>query len=319
MTASAVVSALLLTACGGSGRQENKGGLEKSTVTVAGLPLTDGAALHIAQRRGLFEKEGLKVRIQPVQQSIQALPALAKGQVDVISSANYVTFLQAGEKGTLAPRVLAEGATLSPHMMDVVVPRGSRIKDARDLAGKNVSVNVLNNIQSLTLDHILREGQDGKGAKGPEYRQIPFPQMGVALEKGQVDAAHLAEPFLSEVKRDLGARTVVDGGAAPAEGLPISGYVTTEEFTQRNPRTAAAFQRAVRAAQAIAAKDRGAVEQVLPGYARIKPEEARRITLPGYPRTTSTARLQRLADLMTEQGLLKRKADAASLVHSPGR
>ena len=305
----------ILAGCGGdsSGTDSKGGKLEKDTLTVAGLPLTDGAALHIAQQRGLFEKEGLTVRIQPVQQSIQALPALAKGQVDVVSSANYVTILQAREKGTLSPRILADGATLTPHMMDVLTLPGSKIEDAGDLKGKKVSVNILNNIQSLTLDSILADRKAGP----PKYRQIPFPQMGVALEKGQVDAVHAAEPFATDLKRKLKARTVVDGGARPAKGLPVSGYVSTAKFTEENPRAAAAFQRAIARAQAMAGKDRGAVEKVLPSYAKIKPAQARTIKLPGYPAATDPARLDRLAGLMERDGLLKKKPDARALLFQP--
>lgn len=311
-----VLAATALTGCGGgssSGTDSKGRRLEKPDLTVAGLPLTDGAALHIAQRRGLFRKEGLNVRIQPVQQSIQALPALAKGQVDIVSSANYVTVLQAAEKGTLAPRVLADGATVSPHMMDVLTLPDSGIKDAGDLKGSKVAVNIRNNIQSLTLDSILQR----RKAPSPQYQQIPFPQMGVALEKGQVDAAHVSEPFASDLKRKYHARTVVDGGAVPARGLPVSGYVSTSQFAKRNPHTAAAFQRAISAAQSVADRDRGAVERVLPSYAQIKPAQARTIKLPDYPARNSPARLDRLGQLMTRQGLLKHQPDTAQLFGQP--
>ncbi|MFF5480210.1 hypothetical protein ACFY5C_23115 [Streptomyces sp. NPDC012935] len=33
--------------------------------------------------------------MQQIQQSLQALPVLAKGQIDMVASANYVTYLQA--------------------------------------------------------------------------------------------------------------------------------------------------------------------------------------------------------------------------------
>ncbi|MFJ3305188.1 ABC transporter substrate-binding protein [Streptomyces sp. NPDC086549] len=136
---------------------------------MAALPLTDSAALYLARDRGLFAKEGLDVRIQPVQQSIQALPALLKGQVDVIASANYVTYFQAYEKGTLDLRILAEGVRIAPHMMDVLVPKDSALKSPADLAGKKVAVAVLNNIQALTLNAIL----DARHAGRPVYRQRP--------------------------------------------------------------------------------------------------------------------------------------------------
>jgi NitT/TauT family transport system substrate-binding protein len=129
---------LLLAACGDDGGGSTSAG-GRTKITVAALPLTDSAALYIARDRGFFTKEGLDVRIQPVQQSIQALPALAQGQVDVIASANYVTFFQADEKGTLDLRILAEGVRVAPHMMDVLVPKSaekSGIKSVADLAGK---------------------------------------------------------------------------------------------------------------------------------------------------------------------------------------
>ncbi|MDJ1133456.1 ABC transporter substrate-binding protein [Streptomyces iconiensis] len=317
LAAAVTLSALLLTGCGSdSGSTSDAGdGPEKKTLTVAALPLADAAGLQIALDRKLFEKEGLSVRVQPVQQSVQALPALAKGQVDVIAGANYVSFLQAREKGTLKTLFLAEAARNAPHMMDVLVPPDSDIRSAKDLKGKRVAVNILNNIQSLTLNGILRE----KGAGRPEYRQVPFPQMGTVLKRGQVDAVHVAEPFRTALKRELKARTVVDGAARPADAIPLSGYATTEGFAEKNPRTAAAFARAINKAQAVAAKDRGAVEKALPSYTKIKPAEASAIGLPAFPDRPGAGQLDRLIALMKDQDLLKKDLAASDVLYEPGK
>lgn len=320
LAALTTLSALLIAGCGdGSGTSHGtsgaQGGPEKRTVTVAGLPLADAAGMQIAIGRKLFEKEGLKVRVLPVQQSVQALPALANGQVDVIAAANYVTFLQAREKGTLATRILAEGARNAPGMMDVVVLPGSKIRKPQDLKGERVAVNILNNIQSLTLNSVL--GKDGAGL--PDYRQIPFPQMGAALERHQVDAVHVVEPFLTALKRKLDVRTVVPGAAAPVNGLPISGYVTTQHFIDKYPKTAAAFQRAISAGNAVAAKDRGAVAKVLPTYTKMTPDQARTAGLPQYPVTSSAAELKRLIGMMRDQKLLKKDIDPADVLFEPSK
>jgi NitT/TauT family transport system substrate-binding protein len=309
LAAGAAVLALVLVACGGGGDSGSSGdGRQK--VTVAALPLTDAAALYIARDRGLFVKEGLDVSIQPVQQSIQALPALSKGQVDMIASANYVTFLQADEKGTLDLRILAEGVRTAPHMMDVLVPKDSPIKTAADLKGKTVAVNILNNIQSLTLDAIL----DQQGAGHPVYRQIAFPQMGPALQKGQVDAVHAVEPFDSAIQGELKARVLLDGGSAPVQSLPISGYVTTGAFAEKHAKAARAFKRAIEAASKIAAQDPAAVRAELPKYTKVTADQAKTINLPAYPATTDAAQLRRLVELMRKQGLLKKPLDPATLL-----
>ncbi|MEV1026038.1 ABC transporter substrate-binding protein [Streptomyces sp. NPDC050264] len=307
--ATAAALALLIAGCGNGdpgGSGDGKGG----RVSVAALPLADSAALYIAQDRGLFKKEGIDVRIQPVQQSIQALPALSKGQVDVISGANYVTFLQAYEKGTLDARILAEGVRVTPHMMDVLVPKDSPIKNAADLKGKKVAVNILNNIQTLTLNAILEK----QGAGRPSYRQIAFPQMAPALEKGQVDAVHVVEPFDSAIQDDLKARVLVDGGSAPVESLPISGYLTTAQYAKKHPDTAAAFRRAIAAASKIAARDPSAVREQLPKYTKVSAAQADSMALPSYPATTDPGELRRLTELMHEQGLLNKAVDPSTLL-----
>lgn len=300
---------LLLAACGDDGEGSTGGG-GRTKITVAALPLTDSAALYIARDRGLFKKEGLDVTIQPVQQSIQALPALAKGQVDVIASANYVTFLQADEKGTLDLRILAEGVRVAPHMMDVLVPKDSGIKSVADLAGKKVAVNILNNIQSLTLNAIL----DAQGVGRPVYRQIAFPQMGPALERKQVDAVHAVEPFDSAIQGELKAKVLLDGGSAPVQSLPISGYVTTRKFAAEHAKAATAFQSAIEAASKIAAQDPSAVRAELPKYTKVTADQAKSIGLPAYPASSDAAQLRRLTELMKKQGLLKKALDPATLL-----
>jgi NitT/TauT family transport system substrate-binding protein len=245
-----------------------------------------------------------------VQQSIQALPALLRGQVNVIASANYVTYFQAYEKGTLDLRILAEGVRIAPHMMDVLVPRDSALKSPADLAGKKVAVAVLNNIQSLTLNAIL----DARHAGRPVYRQILFPQMGPALQKGQVDAAHVVEPFDTAVQGELGARVLLDGGSGPARGLPASGYVTTAGFVKKNPKAAAGFRRAVEAASRLAAGDPAAVRAELPKYAKVTADQAGSLNLPDYPATADASALHRLIRLMRAQGMLKKDIDPAPLL-----
>jgi NitT/TauT family transport system substrate-binding protein len=110
---------------------------------------------------------------------------------------------------------------------------------------------------------------------------------------------------------------VVDGGGPPVTDLPITGYVSTEEFTARNPKAAAAVQRAIAKAQGLAAGDRAQVAAVVPGYARIDAATAAAITLPGYPTSIDAASLQKVADMMTNAGLLTRPLDVKTVLFQP--
>ncbi|AZP21081.1 ABC transporter substrate-binding protein [Streptomyces aquilus] len=305
----ATVLALTLTSCGDD---EASGAADggRTKVTVAALPLVDCAMLYIAQDRGLFEKEGLDVRVQQIQQSLQALPPLSKGQIDMVASANYVTYFQAQDKGTLDIRIVAEAIRAAPHMMDVLVPKDSDIKSVADLTGRKLAVNVLNNVQSLTFNEIVAE----QGAGKPVYRQIPFPQMGAALDKGQVDAVHAVEPYDSAIQDELGARVLVDGASAPVRSIPLSGYITTERYASEHADALAAFQRALKAAVEIAAKDPEAVRDILPTYTKVTARQAKQIDLPVFPPTMDAAQIARLTELMKKQGMVQKPIDPAALL-----
>jgi NitT/TauT family transport system substrate-binding protein len=306
-----LLAASLASACS-SAKSAEPGGLEKSTITVASLPLLDVAAVHIAQEQKFFAAEGLTVKIVPVAQSLAALPALKNGQVDVIAGANYVTYLQAFQQGTLKLKIIAGAAAVAPGFMRLLVLPNSPIKQVSDLAGKTVAVNILNNIQSLTFNEILKA--NGVDPATVKYRAVQFPLMDKALANHDVDAVHTAEPFGTVIQQKLKARMVIDGGAAPNAGLPVSGYVTTDDFVTKYPRTAAAFQRAIQKAQALAAGDRAQVERVLPGYAKVDAATAATLALPAYPATVDPAAFQRLSDLMVQQGLSKTPIDTQSVI-----
>ena len=305
----------LLTACGGSKSSSSGDGPEKKTITVASLPLVDVAGLHIAIKQKFFEAEGLHVQIKPVDQSIAAIPALKNGQVDFIAGGNYVSFLQAHAQGALKLRVIADASAEASRFMQVLVMPNSKIKQPKDLEGKTVAVNILNNIQSLTLDEVLKA--NNVDATKVKYRVIHFPQMGAALQKGQIDAIHVGEPFGSDLQRKLGARMVVDGAGPPVTELPVSGYVTTQEYVQKYPKTAAAFQRAIQKAQQLATSDRKKVEEVLPAYAHVDAQTAAVLNLPNYPTSLNPTRLQRLSDLMLKDGLLKSRLDVNTVLFTP--
>jgi NitT/TauT family transport system substrate-binding protein len=309
-----LLASSLAGACS-SGKSTGSGTLEKSTITVASLPLLDAAAVHIAQEQKFFAAEGLTVKIEPVAQSLAALPALKNGQVDVIAGANYVTFLQADQQGTLKLKIIADAAAVAPGFMQLLVLPDSPIRQVSDLAGKTVAVNILNNVQSLTFNEILKANHVDPATV--KYRAVQFPLMDKALANHDVDAVHTAEPFGTVIQQKLEARMVIDGGAAPNAGLPVSGYVTTDDFVTRNPKTAAAFQRAIEKAQALAAGDRKQVERVLPGYAKVDAATAAKLDLPAYPTAVDPAGLQRLSDLMVQQGLLKTPIDAQSVTWRP--
>ncbi len=305
--------ALATAGCGADAAKPSGGGngLEKSTIKVAMLSLVTNAPYYIAVKEKLFEAEGLTVQTEPVQQSTQAYPALKTGGIDVVF-ANDASMLLGHDKGDLRINLIVEGTTLTSKFMGVLVMPNSPVTTIKDLANKSVSVHVLNNIQAITLNAIAKA--NGLDPASIKYRQVVFPQMAAAMQKGDLDAIHVTEPFLSDARKKLGARLVVDGGDQPVTDLPLDGYFALDTWTKQHPKTAAAFQRAMQKAHRLAA-DRTRVEAILPSYAQgVDPEITKSMTMPSFPTSNSAGRFQRLIDLMKEQGQLTNRIDAGTIV-----
>ena len=303
--------AVAAAACG-SGPGSGGSGSQNKNITVAALPVVDTAGFFIALKRGFFRQQGLNVSYRLVAQSTTALAAMISGSVDVIGGGNYVSYIEGEAHGAFKVRLLSDGTTCAPHSFSILTLPRSGIKSPAGLAGKTVAVNLTNNIQTLAANAVLQA--DHVNTASVKYVAVPFPQMASALAAGRVDAISVVEPFATEAEKSLGATEVSDQCAGPTAGLPLSGYFANQSWTQQNPATARAFQRALDKGQALADSNPALVKQVLPSYSKISPQTASAIHLGTYPSVPDASRLQRIAGLMLTGGLLKSRFDAGSML-----
>ena len=305
-----LVATTILAASCGSG--SSPGGTESKNVTVAALPVVDTAGFFIALKDGFFRQQGLNVSYRLVAQSTTALAAMISGSVDIIGGGNYVSYIEGEARGAFKVRLLADGTACAPHSFSILTLPRSGIKSPAGLAGKTVAVNLTSNIQTLAANAVLQA--DHVNTASVKYVAVPFPQMASALAAGRVDAISVVEPFATGAEKTLGATEVSDQCAGPTASLPLSGYFATQSWTQQNPATARAFQRALDKGQALANSNPALVKQVLPSYSKISPQRASAIHLGSYPSVPDASRLQRIADLMLTGGLLKSRFDAGSML-----
>jgi NitT/TauT family transport system substrate-binding protein len=127
------------------------------------------------------------------------------------------------------------------------------------------------------------------------------------VSDGQADAAPIPEPFATEGEQLFGLQELADVDQGVTTNFPLDGYAVSQAWAQKNPRTVAAFDRALAQAQQIADTDRAAVEAAAEKFLGITPETAAVINLPGFPPAVSRTQLQRVADTMVEFGMLPPK------------
>jgi NitT/TauT family transport system substrate-binding protein len=308
-------AALAVSACGSSHPAVSKSsGPELTHITVGALAITDDAPLFVAIKKGYFKQQGLTVTTKIVAASTDAIPDMLSGSVDIIGSGNYVSFFEAAAKGVIKINVLAAGSTCTADDLDVMAMPASKITRPANLAGKTIAVNLTGNIQTLTINAVLKA--DGVNTSGIKYVVIPFASMPAALAAGRVDAISAVEPFVTATEK-AGAKAVLPQCQGSTANIPLGGYYATQAWVKKYPKTALAFQRAIEKAQVTSNADPALVQQVLPTYTKITPAIAAKIALPYYPPTTVAAQLQRVADLMLSGGLLTSRFNVTPILFRP--
>jgi NitT/TauT family transport system substrate-binding protein len=307
---------LLAAACSSgsdNGSSGSSGGPETSTITLGSLPVVDAAPAYIAEKAGYFKQEGLTVKFQQAQGGAALIPSLVSGDIQIAFS-NWVSLFLAKSHG-FDITLIADGDKSRPGFSGVFVMPNSPIKTPTDLAGKKIAVNTLNNVGGLVISAVLKsQGVDPASIK---FVEVGFPDMGAALQRGDVDAIWVVEPFTSGVKATLSARAIIDPFSGPTAALPVGGYAVTKKFADKNPNTVAAFFRALDKAVSDANADRSKVNEVVPTYIKIDAATASKVTLPIYSATINAIELQRVADLMQQFGTLSQRLDVASFTRTP--
>jgi NitT/TauT family transport system substrate-binding protein len=319
LAAVALALTLVLAACGdGDGGSEAGGGSdgepEVSELTLGTLPLVDVAPIHIAIADGLFEREGLTVELELMEGGAAAIPGLVSGELDVAFGA-WPSFFQAITQG-IELRAVADGVRAQPDFTAIMAAAGSDLEgNPAGLEGKTAALNTLNNLCELDVRSIVREaGGDDDAVKLVE---LPFPEMIPALERGDVDAVCVVEPFVTLAKRDINAVVIQDPYTGAMENFPVAGYQTTAQFAEQNPNTVAAFQRAISEGARIARDNPDRVREVVPTYTELQPDVAGELTLPEYVAELDPAQLQRVADYLVEFRILEQELQAEEYVVAP--
>ncbi|WP_344877834.1 ABC transporter substrate-binding protein [Nonomuraea antimicrobica] len=311
--------ALTLSACGGAGGGQqggatSSGGLEKTQLLVGVVPVPSSAPLFIAEQRGFFKEEGLTVKTEIIQAPQAVMPKILNGSMDAFLT-SYVSLMAINDSGAARLKLFQHSQEAAPNVAGVVVAKGSPIRTAADLKGRTIAVNVLQALgQTLTNAHLQAAGLKPDDVK---YVPVQFADQLGALSSGQVDAAWLVEPFLTAAKKS-GATQVIDTTDGVTAGVPIDGWGVSEDWLTRNPKTAAAFHRALAKAQKIAGEDRKAIDAVVPTYTQIPADAAAAMTLGRFSMEADRASVQRLADLLHGYGYLKAKVDVARLFATLG-
>ncbi|MBJ6724337.1 ABC transporter substrate-binding protein [Geomesophilobacter sediminis] len=188
--------------------------------------------VYVADEKGWFEQEGLKIKWVGEIPAAQLVPSVAARQIDFAN--RHTPLVLTANAGGAKLKIISAGAKTTkerPHMKYLVLP-GSSIKGVKDFKHKKIAINSFGACSEYVLkEYLKRNGLE----KDVQFTVIPDANQEQVLKQGQVDVAVLHSPYYEKAvgtgaAREVFSDYVVDNGASGM--LP---YFTSEELIKENP------------------------------------------------------------------------------------
>jgi NitT/TauT family transport system substrate-binding protein len=302
---------VLVATTGASASPRSTRALALTRIDVVASAITAAAPVFYAKERGFFRTQGLDARITILVDPTQYVPAVLSGEADF--APNSVGGLVLAKSKGAPVRMVASGILhrpLAPTAF-LVARNGSSIRGARDLVGKTVAIDAPNQLPHIALRRWLK--RKGVSENGVEFRLIPFPQMLSPLARRDVDAALIAEPYLTLALRQ-GARRVANvfNVVCPKICL-LSGWLSRKD---QDPTLTAKFRNAIQAASVWAdlEKNYRAADAILSKYTLINRALLRTVTRSYYAQRLVPRLAQPWIDAYAEFGVIPASFPAIDLV-----
>jgi NitT/TauT family transport system substrate-binding protein len=302
---------LWATAACGAGSEEAQDKDGRATVRFATVPIAGVAAPFVADQAGVFKEESLALDPEFLRFTPDIVAAVVGRSAD-FGIVNTVTLLQSAAKG-VPLKIVAPGYFSNAAEQGLYVKAGSDITSIEDLVGKRIAVIGLKNIQQLGLMALAEQAGVDPGSL--EFVETPMPSMAAALTSGKIDAAALAEPFVSLAGSSL--TEVIDEIYEPlgADGEdPIIGYFfTSEQFASKNADVVARLRSALLRGHELALSDPGRAREAIGTYTEVPPQTLQTMGLPGFGTSFAKPSLIRSAELSKQFDFIEDTPNLESL------
>ncbi|MGW0331887.1 ABC transporter substrate-binding protein [Streptomyces sp. NPDC003011] len=308
---------LATAACGSSddsgtpGKAASSGGT--TTVKLGLIPIVDVAPVYLGQKKGFYEKHGLKLTVTTAQGGAAIVPGVVSGQFQFGFS--NVTSLMIAQSNNVPVKAVVNGiASTGVQGKDfnaLMVKKGSAITSAKQLEGKKVAINTLKNINETAVREAVREA--GGDPDKVTFVELAFDQMPAALDQGQIDAVSVVEPASATV-RSQGGVEIASPLVDVAPDLTVAMYFTSTRYAQQNPEVVRKFEAATAESLAYADAHPDEVRAIVTTYTKIPAPVLEQVTLPKWPAEANRASIETLRRLGQDDGLFKAEPDLDKLL-----
>lgn len=235
----AVLGTALLGGCKPKSAQAEKTADGLTKIKVGYIGLTCEAPLYVAHEKGYFKEMGLDAELVKCEWG-QFKDLVGMGTIHVVHQP-IMAFLKPIEEG------LDVKLTAGIHRgcLRVQTPLGSNLKTVQDLKGKRIGVPGMGTPPFIFANRVL--GDKGVDPRNDvQWKVFPSAELGLALEKGEVDAIACSEPIGLLLLAEKKVQNVVDQTTdEPYASEYCCAVIVNGKYSEANPEATAAVTKAV--------------------------------------------------------------------------
>ena len=185
---------------------------------------------------GIFAANGITPQVTTLGNGAAIVQAVVGGDLDA-GETNPLQLAVAISRNI--PLVMIAAACIYTKKVanpNFVVAKNSPIKVPKDLIGATLGVGALGDFNQISLFAWL--DANGVPRNSVKYVELPFPEIGAALQRGTIQGGFITEPAKTEAMRAGLIRDFADTYPAVAPEVATVVWFTTKSWLQKNPETA---------------------------------------------------------------------------------
>ena len=284
------------------------------TLRVGIFPVQDCLPYFVMQEQGFDKQNGLQFVETTYTDGNAIFKAMQSDSLDVGPSVGSVPVLSAAERGLIPGTVVpvAANSFSDPSHPSVGVLVGPSINNWKDLEGQAIGVPSLTSLHGTAMQGRLKQ----EGVSDYTLVVIPIPNLGLAVAGGNVVAASMQEPYLTQsLLRGDGKLLGWIIGGPPFERMEFTMIVFSAAFYQNNPTAVKAYLRAHLQAVKWINQHPDEARSILTKRLGLSEEVGQKITLPNWPvdARNDPGLLESMQPLLVEIGMLKAPIPASQL------
>jgi NitT/TauT family transport system substrate-binding protein len=282
---------------------------EPVTIRVGATGNDAAAEVYYADELGFFKKRNLSVQIMPQRNGAAEAAAVAGGALD-IGEQNIVSMSNAHSRG-LGFVYIAPAAEYvdNASSTDMLVAKSSPIRTGKDLDGKTVAVNALNDLTQIAAEAWI--DKNGGDASQVHFIEMTAAEIPPSISRGTVAAGVVPEPALSMSLNET--RIFAKQYSAIAPSFMINGWFATSDWVKKNPAAAKGFADAIYEAGRWANAHHAESAKILEKHSRIEASVIEHMTRATYATRFEPKSMQAVIDTAAKYKAIAKTFPAAEI------